>query len=103
MFGLGTTELIVIALLVLVFFGARRLPDIGEGLGKAIREFRNVKKDLTRDEKRDEAETESDKESPSLEKKIAGKVADKVTDRIPAIRQAKKLKEGADKVKNLLS
>jgi len=103
MFGLGTTELIVIALLILVFFGARRLPEIGEGLGKAIREFRNVKKDLGQDEKRDEGDADSVKEGSSLEKKIAGKVADQVTNRIPAIRQAKKLKERTDKVKNLLS
>ena len=103
MFGLGTTELIVIALIALIFFGARRLPEIGEGLGKAIREFKNVKKDLAREEKTDEQDAAPAKESSSIEKKIAGKVADRMTDRIPAIRQAKKLKEGADKVKNLLS
>ncbi|MBI4774557.1 MAG: twin-arginine translocase TatA/TatE family subunit [Deltaproteobacteria bacterium] len=103
MFGLGTSEVIVIALLILVFFGARRLPEIGEGLGKAIREFRNVKKDLAQDDKRDDEDADSVNKGPSLEKKIASKVADQVSERIPAIRQAKKLKDGADKLKNLLS
>lgn len=40
MFGLGTTELIVILVIVLVIFGANRLPQLGEGLGKAIKGFK---------------------------------------------------------------
>ncbi|MBW2203787.1 MAG: twin-arginine translocase TatA/TatE family subunit [Deltaproteobacteria bacterium] len=37
MFGLGPTELIIIAIIVLLIFGAKRLPDIGKGLGGAIK------------------------------------------------------------------
>ena len=44
MFGLGGTELIIVAVIVFLIFGAKRLPDIGKGLGGAIREFRKVKK-----------------------------------------------------------
>ena len=40
MFGLGMTELLIILLVVVVIFGARRLPEIGGGLGKSIRNFR---------------------------------------------------------------
>lgn len=36
----GTTELVVIFLIVLVLFGSRRLPEIGKGLGKGIQNFR---------------------------------------------------------------
>lgn len=39
MFGLGTTELVLILVIILVLFGAGRLPQIGEGLGKAVREL----------------------------------------------------------------
>ena len=38
--NLGWGELLVILLIILVLFGARRLPDIGRSLGEAIREFR---------------------------------------------------------------
>lgn len=40
MFGLGAQELIIIFLIVIVLFGATRLPEIGKGLGKAIRNFK---------------------------------------------------------------
>ena len=41
MFGLGIQELLVILAIVLVLFGARRLPEIGSGLGKAIKNFKS--------------------------------------------------------------
>ncbi|MBL1351978.1 MAG: twin-arginine translocase TatA/TatE family subunit [Zetaproteobacteria bacterium] len=40
MFGLGPMELILILVIVMVLFGAKRLPAIGEGLAKGIRSFR---------------------------------------------------------------
>jgi len=38
--GLGMTELLVILAIIVVLFGARRLPEIGAGLGNAIKNFR---------------------------------------------------------------
>jgi sec-independent protein translocase protein TatA len=40
MFGLGATELLIILGIVVLLFGARRLPELGSGLGKAIRSFK---------------------------------------------------------------
>lgn len=42
MFGLGTTELIVILIIVMVVFGASRLPALGKGLGEGMRGFRDA-------------------------------------------------------------
>lgn len=42
MFGLGTQELIIIFLIVMVLFGASRLPEIGSGIGKAIKNFKKA-------------------------------------------------------------
>lgn len=41
MFGIGTTELFVILAIVVVLFGARRLPELGSGVGQAIRNFKS--------------------------------------------------------------
>lgn len=42
MFGLGVGELLVILVIVLIIFGAGKLPEIGEGLGRGIRSFRKA-------------------------------------------------------------
>ncbi|MDP2605206.1 MAG: twin-arginine translocase TatA/TatE family subunit [Deltaproteobacteria bacterium] len=60
MFGLGLQELLVILVIALVIFGPSKLPQIGSGLGKAIRDF---KKGVSGDEA-DEAAKEGKKEDP---------------------------------------
>jgi sec-independent protein translocase protein TatA len=40
MFGLGVTELAIILVIVVVLFGAKKLPEIGKGVGEAIRNFK---------------------------------------------------------------
>lgn len=42
MFGIGMPELLVILVIILVIFGAGKLPQIGEGLGKGIRNFKKA-------------------------------------------------------------
>ncbi len=44
MFGLGWLELVIILVIVLVIFGAGKLPEIGSGLGKGIRNFKRATK-----------------------------------------------------------
>jgi sec-independent protein translocase protein TatA len=39
MFGMGTGEMIVIGIVLIVLFGAKKLPELGSGLGKALRGF----------------------------------------------------------------
>ena len=42
MFGIGMPELIIILVIILIIFGAGKLPQIGEGLGKGIRNFKKA-------------------------------------------------------------
>lgn len=58
MFGIGMPELIIILVIILIIFGAGKLPEIGAGMGKAIRNFKT-------------ATSESEKEEE--DKKIEGK------------------------------
>ncbi len=46
MFGLGTTEMVLILVVVLFFFGAKKLPELARGLGKGIREFKDATKEV---------------------------------------------------------
>ena len=63
LFGpVGPTELILIILIVVIIFGARRLPELGKSLGEGIKNF---KKSVTSKEK--ESETQDENEPPSKE------------------------------------
>ncbi len=47
-FGIGTSELIIIMVIVLLVFGAKRLPEIGQSMGKGIRDFKRSLRDVER-------------------------------------------------------
>ena len=66
MFGLGHWELIIILVIILIIFGAGKLPEIGGGMGKAIRNF---KKGVS-DSDKETSEVEDDKvETDKIEEK----------------------------------
>lgn len=44
--GVGSGELLLIFLVLLVLFGAKKIPELARGLGKGIREFKNATKEL---------------------------------------------------------
>jgi sec-independent protein translocase protein TatA len=91
MFGLGLPEIVVILVILFVLFGAKRLPEIGTGLGKTVKEIRKM-----RDERK------ADKEKAKKDQKadlISG--LKKEVEKIPGLREAKEIKETANKVKNI--
>ncbi|MGE9515973.1 MAG: Sec-independent protein translocase subunit TatA/TatB [Solitalea-like symbiont of Tyrophagus putrescentiae] len=47
--SLGTGEIILILLVVLILFGGKKLPELARGLGKGIREFKNASNDIKQD------------------------------------------------------
>lgn len=51
MFGLGTSELIIILVIVMLVFGASRLPQLGKGLGEGMRSFKDAIKGTPEDNK----------------------------------------------------
>ncbi len=59
--NLGFGELLVILIIVLVLFGAGRLPQLGKGLGEAIRGFKDA---MSGEEQKPESKPESKKELP---------------------------------------
>jgi sec-independent protein translocase protein TatA len=57
MFGIGMPELIVILIIIMIIFGAGKLPEIGSGIGKGIRNFKRATTD-----KPEEIESPKEKE-----------------------------------------
>jgi sec-independent protein translocase protein TatA len=60
MFGIGMPELIIILVIILIIFGAGKLPEIGAGMGKAIRSFKQATSD---DDAKKPDKIEDDKKS----------------------------------------
>ena len=67
--GIGIPELLIILVIVLVIFGANKLPEIGSGMGRAIKDFKKASKepdeiDITsKKNQKDEAASESEEDS----------------------------------------
>ena len=55
MFGLGLQEILVIALIVLLLFGGKKIPELMKGLGKGVKSFKDGMKE-TEEEKKEEEE-----------------------------------------------
>jgi sec-independent protein translocase protein TatA len=95
MFGLGLPEILVILVIFFVLFGAKRLPQIGEGLGKTMKELRKF-----RDGKKTETEKGKEKEKANQKGNMISDLKKEVQE-IPGLKEAKEIKETADKIKNI--
>ncbi|MDF1580332.1 MAG: twin-arginine translocase TatA/TatE family subunit [Desulfuromonadales bacterium] len=65
MFGLGTQELLIILVLVMIVFGAGKLPQVGSALGKGLRNFKQGIKD-EQETLEDAKEIKDDKENKDI-------------------------------------
>jgi len=73
--GVGVQELLLIFLVVLLLFGAKRIPDIAHGLGKGVREFKRAMQDTQDELNRSISDTDKKEPAPpagSQEQESAG-------------------------------
>ena len=97
MFGLGTTELLIIGGIIVLIFGAKKLPEIGKGLGGAIKEFRKVKQDITPNDTK-ESSNEKHKDETSIENTLV----EKVVKEVPVVKKGLAIKKKAEKITKIM-
>ena len=56
MFGIGMPELLIILVIILIVFGAGKLPEIGAGMGKAIKNFKSATANVDKDDSQEKLE-----------------------------------------------
>ena len=62
--NLGATEIILILFIVLIFFGSKKIPELAQGLGKGIREFRKATRDIQDDVEHESKSIQSKSSEP---------------------------------------
>jgi sec-independent protein translocase protein TatA len=63
MFGLGYQELLLILVIVLILFGAQRLPDLARSLGSSVKEFKKGVAEMSKDDDTAAAKKEDEKKA----------------------------------------
>jgi sec-independent protein translocase protein TatA len=99
MFGIGTPELIVIGIIILILFGAKRIPEIGKGLGGAIREFRNIKKEIISTPKKETPEKKEEEKAPDM---IEEGIKKQVIEHVPGVKKAMEISDKVKKVNEII-
>ena len=91
MFGLGFQEILIILLILLVLFGAKRFPEIGTGLGRTVKEIRKIRGDRRADQEKKQQDQKGN---------IVSEIRQEI-DELPGLKEAREVKETADAIKNV--
>jgi TatA/E family protein of Tat protein translocase len=91
MFGLGLQEILLVLAILFLLFGARKLPEIGKGLGETMREIRKIRDERKAGKEKDKGDQKGDLIS-DIKKGV---------EEIPGLKEVKEIKETANKVKNI--
>jgi len=92
MFGLGLPEMLVIGIIILLIFGAKRLPEIGKGLGKTAKEIKDISRDMEKGKEKKQKGGDEEAESPE---KAEGQET-LLDDIKPVAKDIKEIKKKAD-------
>jgi len=95
MFGLGLPEMVVIGIIILLIFGAKRLPEIGKGLGKTAKEIKGISREMK--QAKEKKQKQGDKATQPPEKDEGkGTLLDDIE---PVAKNIREIKEKTDKLR----
>ena len=96
MMGIGFTELMVILVIIMIIFGAGKLPEIGSAFGNSIKNFKKSMKDAEAGELEPETSSEPDLSDPSATTEVANKTLS--AEEAAAKKEAEMIDEAADAI-----
>jgi sec-independent protein translocase protein TatA len=91
MFGLGFQEILLILVILFLLFGAKKLPEIGRGLGETMKEIGRIRNDR---------KAGKEKEKEDQKRNVISDIKKEVEE-IPGLKEVKEVKEVADKIKSI--
>ncbi len=91
MFGLGFQEILLVLIILFLIFGVKKLPEIGKGLGETMKEIKKIRTERKPEKEKDKGDQKGDLIS-DIKKGV---------EEIPGLKEAKEIKETADKIKNI--
>ena len=91
MFGFGLPEILIIIAILLFLFGAKRLPAIGSGLGKTVKEIGKIRQEMKAGRERQKEDQKEDV-ATGLRREM---------NEIPGVKEAKEIKRTVDSVKKI--
>jgi len=94
MFGLGATELLVIAIIVFLVFGAKRLPQLGRSLGRVKQEFSEGKEEVLQSQEQAE---EGQNDQSGQEDPLTAELKNQLVSRLPGVGRITRIKKAVDK------
>jgi len=94
MFGFGATELLVIAIIVFLVFGAKRLPQLGRSLGRVRQEFSEGKEEALQSQEQTE---EGQKDQSGQDDPLTAELKNQLISRLPGVGRITRIKRTVEK------
>ena len=95
MFGLGATELLIIAVIVFLIFGAKRLPQLGRSLGRVRQEFSEGKEEALQSQ--EQAEDGQESQPGQEEDPLTSVLKDQLVSRLPGVGRITRIKKTVER------